>query len=55
MSDELSSKVKNAIQESFLVPSNKTARVQEVHITAGHALIEYVEAKLLKEGFLNLS
>ena len=40
---------------SFIVPSNKTARVQEVHITAGHALIEYVEAKLLKEGFLNLS
>ena len=40
---------------SFIVPSNKTARVQEVHITAGHALIEYVEAKLLKEGFLKLS
>ena len=40
---------------SFIVPSNKTARVQEVHITAGHALIEYVEAKLLKEGFLELS
>jgi D-sedoheptulose 7-phosphate isomerase len=40
---------------SFIVPSNKTARVQEVHITAGHALIEYVEAKLLKEEFLKLS
>ena len=40
---------------SFIVPSNKTARVQEVHITAGHALIEYVESKLLKEGFLELS
>ena len=40
---------------SFIVPSNKTARVQEVHITAGHALIEYVEAKLLKERFLKLS
>ena len=40
---------------SFIVPSNKTARVQEVHITAGHALIEYVEAKLLKEGVLKLS
>ena len=39
---------------SFIVPSNKTARVQEVHITAGHALIEYVEAKLLKEEFLKL-
>jgi len=39
----------------FLVPSNKTARIQEVHITAGHALIEYVEDRLLQEGFLNLS
>ena len=39
---------------SFVVPSNKTARVQEVHITAGHAVIEYVEARLLQEGFLNL-
>ena len=86
MSDELSLKVKNAIQESidlkklvlfqklyktlgflgsdgreslrycdlsFIVPSNKTARVQEVHITAGHALIEYVEGRLIQEGFLN--
>jgi len=39
---------------SFLVPSNKTARVQEVHITAGHALIEYVEGRLIQEGFLKL-
>ena len=38
---------------SFIVPSNKTARVQEVHITAGHPLIEYVEGKLIQEGFLN--
>ena len=38
----------------FLVPSNKTARVQEVHITAGHALIEYVEDRLILEGFLKL-
>ena len=40
---------------SFLVPSNKTARIQEVHIMAGHAVIEYVEDRLLQEGFLNLS
>ena len=39
---------------SFNVPSNKTARVQEVHITAGHALIEYVEGRLIQEGFLKL-
>ena len=40
---------------AFLVPSNKTARIQEVHITAGHAVIAYVEARLLKEGFINMS
>ena len=40
---------------AFVVPSNKTARVQEAHITAGHAVIEYVEDRLLQEGFLNMS
>jgi len=39
---------------AFIVPSDKTARIQEVHITAGHAVIEYVEARLLEEGFLSL-
>ena len=40
---------------SFLVPSNITARIQEVHITAGHAVIQYVEDRLLQEGFLTNS
>ena len=39
---------------AFSVPSNQTARIQEVHITAGHAVIEYVEARLVEEGFLRL-
>jgi len=39
---------------AFVVPSNKTARIQEVHITAGHAVIEYVEARLIEKGFLSL-
>ena len=39
---------------AFIVPSNKTARIQEVHITAGHAVIEFVEAKLIEEEFLSL-
>ena len=39
---------------AFIVPSKKTARIQEVHITAGHAVIEYVEARLIEEGFLSL-
>jgi len=39
---------------AFIVPSSKTARIQEVHITAGHAVIEYVEARLIEKGFLSL-
>ncbi len=40
--------------EAFIVPSNDTGRIQEAHITAGHALMEYVEDKLIKSGYLNL-
>jgi D-sedoheptulose 7-phosphate isomerase len=28
---------------SFIVPSNETDRIQEVHITAGHILMEFIE------------
>ena len=40
--------------EAFLVPSKDTGRIQESHITAGHALMEYVEDKLLDIGYLHL-
>lgn len=40
--------------EAFIVPSNDTGRIQEAHITAGHALMEYIEDKLLDSGYLNL-
>ena len=40
--------------EVFLVPSNDTGRIQEAHITAGHALMESVEDQLINVGFLNL-
>ena len=40
--------------EAFIVPSKKTGRIQEAHITAGHALMEYIEDKLLSSGYLNL-
>jgi len=40
--------------EAFIVPSNGTGRIQEAHITAGHALMEYIEDKLLESGHLNL-
>ena len=38
---------------AFIVPSESTARIQESHITAGHTLLQYVEDKLIHEGFLN--
>ena len=38
---------------AFIVPSNITARIQESHITAGHALLQYVEDSLLEIGWLN--
>lgn len=40
--------------EAFIVPSSNTGRIQESHITAGHALMEYIEDNLIKEGYLNL-
>ena len=41
--------------EAFIVPSDDTGRIQESHITAGHALMEYIEDKLLDSGYLNLN
>ena len=38
---------------SLIVPSKVTARIQESHITAGHALLQYVEDLLLENGWLN--
>ncbi len=40
--------------EAFVVPSNNTGRIQEAHITAGHALMEYVEDQLIESGYLHL-
>ena len=41
--------------EAFIVPSNDTGRIQEAHITAGHALMEYIEDQLIESGYLNLN
>lgn len=35
--------------EALVVPSDETGRIQEVHITAGHAILEVVEDKLLAD------
>jgi len=40
--------------EAFVVPSEKTGRIQEAHITAGHALMEYIEDQLIERGHLQL-
>ncbi len=39
---------------AFVVPSSITARIQESHITAGHALLQYVEDSLLNNGWLTI-
>jgi len=39
---------------AFLVPSNDTARIQECHIVAGHALMEYIEDILLDKQFIHI-
>jgi len=43
----------NYCTQAFVVPSEVTARIQESHITAGHALLQYIEDKLLESGWLN--
>jgi len=47
-------KAVNYCDEAFIVPSNNTARIQESHITAGHALMEYIEDGLITNGNLVL-
>lgn len=37
---------------AFVVPDKTTARIQESHITAGHALLQYVEDQLLESNWL---
>ena len=38
--------------KSFVVPSSNTGRIQEVHITAGHALMELIEDGLIYKKFI---
>ena len=40
--------------EAIVVPSNNTGRIQESHITAGHALMEYIEDRLLELNYIQL-
>jgi D-sedoheptulose 7-phosphate isomerase len=38
---------------AFIVPSSETGRIQESHITAGHAVMELVEELLLARGVIS--
>ena len=40
--------------EAFVVPSDNTGRIQESHITAGHALMECIEDRLIESNYLHL-
>jgi len=40
--------------QSFIVPSDDTGRIQESHITAGHALMENIEDRLIQDKFIHL-
>ena len=44
----------NYCDEAFVVPSHDTGRIQESHITAGHALMEHVENKLIEINHIEL-
>ena len=48
-------KVLNLSDKAFLVPSDDTGRIQESHITAGHALMEYIEDRLIEKNYIHLS
>jgi D-sedoheptulose 7-phosphate isomerase len=40
---------------ALIAPTRETGRVQEIHITAGHALMELIEEMLLSSGYLTNS
>ena len=42
-------KVLELCDEAFLVPGDETGRIQECHITAGHALMEHIEDQLIEK------
>ena len=45
-------KALNFCDAAFVVPDKITARIQESHITAGHALLQYVEDLLLERNWI---
>ena len=41
--------MKDCVDVGIIVPSNDTARIQEVHITIGHIICEIIEQDLINE------
>ena len=41
--------MKDSVDISIIVPSDDTARIQEVHITVGHIICEIIEQDLIRE------
>ena len=39
--------------QKLIIPSNSTARIQEVHIFLGHIILESVENNLIKSNFIS--
>jgi D-sedoheptulose 7-phosphate isomerase len=49
LTGESGGKMLSACDLCLRVPSKSTARVQEMHITIGHAICELLEERLAKE------
>jgi len=47
-------KVLELCDDAFLVPGDETGRIQECHITAGHALMEHIEDQLIEKKYMSL-
>jgi D-sedoheptulose 7-phosphate isomerase len=44
--------IKGLTDVEYIVPSDETGRIQEVHIMLGHALMETIENKLSDDGYI---
>ena len=47
-------KVLELCDDAFLVPGDETGRIQECHITGGHALMEHIEDQLIEKKYMSL-
>ena len=43
-------RLKNAVDRALVVPTNSTARAQELHLTIGHIVCDLVDRAFAEEG-----